>query len=88
MCAKLLQLILCDPMDHSLPDTSIHGILQAKILEWVAMPSSRGPSQPVSLRQAGSSPLAPPGKSFRVTTSPQIIWESPGSGLASHRELP
>ena len=37
---------LCDPMDCSLPGSSVHGILQARILEWVAMPSSRGPSQP------------------------------------------
>ena len=33
---------LWDPMDRSLPGSSVHGILQAKILEWVAMPSSRG----------------------------------------------
>ena len=33
---------LCDPMDSSLPGSSVHGILQARILEWVAMPSSRG----------------------------------------------
>ena len=39
-------LTLCDPMDCSLPDSSVHGILQATILEWVAMPSSRGSSQP------------------------------------------
>ena len=31
-----------DPMDCSLPGSSVHGILQARILEWVAMPSSRG----------------------------------------------
>ena len=37
---------LCDPMDHSLPGSSVHGILQAKILEWVAMLSSRGSSWP------------------------------------------
>ena len=35
---------LCDLMDHSLPGSSVHGILQAQILEWVAMPSSRGSS--------------------------------------------
>ena len=35
---------LCDPIDYSLPGSS--GILQARILEWVAIPSSRGPSQP------------------------------------------
>ena len=36
---------LCDPMDCSPPGSSVHGILWARILEWVAMPSSRGPSQ-------------------------------------------
>ena len=39
-------LTLCDPMDYSLPGSSVHGILQARILEWVAMPFSRGSSQP------------------------------------------
>ena len=34
----------CDPMDYSLPGTSVHGILQARILEWVAIPSFRGSS--------------------------------------------
>ena len=37
---------LCDPMDCSLPDSSVHGILQGRILEWAAMPSSRGSSRP------------------------------------------
>ena len=36
---------LCDPMDRSPPDSSVHGILQTRILEWVAMPSFRGSSQ-------------------------------------------
>ena len=45
---KLLQLCptLCDPMDCSLPGSSVHGILQARVLDWVAMPFSRGSSQP------------------------------------------
>ena len=48
VCAKLLQscLTLCDPMDCSLPGSFVRRILQARILEWVAMPSSRGYSQP------------------------------------------
>ena len=48
MRAKLLQpyLILCDPMDCSPSGSSVHGILQARILEWVAMASSRGSSRP------------------------------------------
>ena len=37
-------LTLCDPMDHSPQGSSVHGILQARILEWVAISSSRGPS--------------------------------------------
>ena len=37
---------LCNPMDCSLPGSSVHGILQARILEWVAMSSSRESSQP------------------------------------------
>ena len=46
--AKLLQLhpTLCDPMDYSPSCSSVHRILQARILEWVAMPSSRGSPQP------------------------------------------
>ena len=37
---------LCDPMDCSPPGSPVHGILQATILEWVAMTSFRGSSQP------------------------------------------
>ena len=46
--AKPLQLCLtlCDSMDCSPPGSSVHGILQARVLEWVAMPSSRGSSRP------------------------------------------
>ena len=35
-------LTLCDPMDYSLPGSSVHGILQARILEWVAISFSKG----------------------------------------------
>ena len=37
---------LCDPADCSLPGFSVHGILQARILGWIAIPFSRGTSQP------------------------------------------
>ena len=43
--AQLCQ-TLCNPMDYSLPGSSVYGILQARILEWVAIPFSRGSSQP------------------------------------------
>ena len=39
-------LTLCNPVDCSPPASSVHGILQVRILEWVAMSSSRGSSQP------------------------------------------
>ena len=47
MCAKSPQscLTLCDPMDYSPPDFTVHGILQAGILEWIAIPFSRRTSQ-------------------------------------------
>ena len=37
---------LCDPLDCSLPSSSVHGILQVSMLEWVAIPFSRGSSDP------------------------------------------
>ena len=46
MNAKLLQSCptLCDPMDYSLPVSSVLGILQARILAWASMAPSMGPS--------------------------------------------
>ena len=37
---------LCDPMDCSLPGSSVHGIFQARVLEWVAIAFSRGSFRP------------------------------------------
>ena len=55
-------LTLCDPMDYSLPGFSVNRILQARILEWIAIPSSRGTSQPRSpALQADSLPFEPQG---------------------------
>ena len=57
-CAKSLQLCstLCEPMDYSPPGSSVHGILQARILEWVAMPPPRDlpnpGTEPISLALA------------------------------------
>ena len=82
MCAKLFQLCLTlsNPMEPSV--SSVHGIFQARTLEWVAMPSSRGSSRSrVRTRvsssllhcQASSLSLAPPGK-------PRETWIRPNSG--------
>ena len=47
MCAKAFSRVrLCDPTDHSPPGSSVHDILQARILEWIAMPSSRESPEP------------------------------------------
>ena len=71
MRAEFLQLspTLYNPMDGSLPGSSVHRILQARILEWVAMPSSKDLPDPevestscFRLWEVGSLPLAPPGK--------------------------
>ena len=45
MCAQSCP-TLCNPLDCSPPGSSAHGILQARILEWAAIPSSRGSSDP------------------------------------------
>ena len=77
MCAKLLQscLTLCDPMDCSPTDSSVHGILQARILEWLPFPPPGDlrlfPTQGLNPRllcllhwQASSLPIVPPGKPY------------------------
>ena len=48
MCVLVAQLCLtlCDPTDYSPPGFFVHGILQASILEWIAVPFSRGSSRP------------------------------------------
>ena len=60
-------LTLCDPMDCSPPGSSVHGILQTRILKWVAILFSRGSSQPRDqtrspVLQADSLPSESPGK--------------------------
>ena len=59
---------LCNPMDCSLPGSSVHGILQARILEWVPIPFSRGDLPDPGIEhgsptlQAYAVPSGPPGK--------------------------
>ena len=82
---------LCKPMDYSSPGSSVHGIIQAKVLKWVAIFSSRGlfPTQGANPWllcllhwQAGSLPLAPPGKPRSLIAGFELPqgqkqWESP-----------
>ena len=46
LCSVMSNSVYGDPMDCSLPGSSVHGILQARILEWVVVSSSRGSSWP------------------------------------------
>ena len=77
VCAKLLQLYstLCHPMDCSPPGSSVHGILQARILEWVAISFYRGSS----LTQ-GSNPGFPHCR--------QILYHLPLSARSDDSETP
>ena len=69
---------LCSPMDCSLPGSSVHGSLQARILVWVAVPFSRDLPNPgmepkSSVLQADSLPSEPPGNSIEESGLP---WPS------------
>ena len=58
---------LCDPMDCTLPGSSVHGILRVRILEWVAIFSSRGSAQ---CRIKPASPVAPALQADFLPTKP------------------
>ena len=79
MRAKLLYscLTLCDSMDCNPPDSSVHGILQAGILAWVAMPSFRGSSPPRDQIWISYDSPALAGESFTTST----IWGATSNNL-------
>ena len=85
MSAQSLQwcLTLCDPMDCSLPGSSVHGILQARILDWVAIPSSRGSNPALLHCRQDRLPSEPPGK-----PPSRVGWVAQGHGTAWKRTLP
>ena len=70
VCAKSC-LTLCNPMDYSPPGSSVHGIFQAGILEWVTISFSKEPSWP-----RGRTCISSVG---RQVLYPWATWESPGS---------
>ena len=83
-------LTLCGAMDGSRPVSSVHGILQGRILEWVVMPFSRGFSQPrdqtsISCIADGFLTSEPPGKPKSLSIGQLITWQ-PASIKASGRE--
>ena len=67
-----LCLILLQPMDSSLPGSSVHGISQARILEWAAISFCSKSSQPMSPAMAGGFfTTEPPRKPFELNKSPR-----------------
>ena len=77
-----LCLTLCDPMVCSLPGSSIHGIFQARVLEWVAIPFSRGSSQPRDQTQVSCFA----GRLFNCLSHHDYL-RNKGPNLHKHREL-
>ena len=60
---------LCELMDCSLPGSFVHRILQARILEWVAVPFSRGSSNP------GMEPRSPALQTDSLPSKPSILYK-------------
>ena len=62
---------LCDPMDCSLPGSSLHGILQARVLEWFAISFSSGSSQPRDWTQVSHIP----GRHFNLWATREALFQ-------------
>ena len=79
ICTKSFQscLTLCSPMDCNLPGSSVHGILQARTMDWFAMPFSR------DLPELGIEPasLMSPGLAGGFSTT-STTWQALGNSLA------
>ena len=79
VCAQLC-LTIYDPVDHSLPGSSVHGMLQARILEWVAISFSGGSSPRrdgiclscISCIGGGIFIIVPPGNLLSLLKGPQL----------------
>ena len=71
MCAQSC-LTLCDPMDCSPSGSSVHGIFQARILEWVAISSSK-----VAISYTGIELMFPAAHALLADSLPLSPWESP-----------
>ena len=65
-------LTLCNPMDYSLPGSSVHGIFQARVLKWAAISCSRGSSQSRGRTQV--SRFA--GRCFTISATREVLVEA------------
>ena len=76
----------CEPMYCSPPGSSIHGILQARILEWVAMPSSRRSSGPRDQTRACAVKVLEVKPSFPYLKATSPPWKKPGQAVCRARK--
>ena len=81
VCAQSLKLCptLCDPMDCSSPGSFVHGILQARILEWVAVLFSRGSSRPrdrIHISCITGTEYCQSGKLIQAFSVQSFYWDS------------
>ena len=85
MSAKLLQSCptLCNPMDYSPPGSSVLGILQARILEWVALI----PWSPGDLPDLGIEPSSPVSPGLQVSSLPLSHWGNPYQWLGNYKRF-
>ena len=83
VCAKSLQscLTLCDPMDSTLPGSSVHGILQARTLKWVSCPP------PGDLPDPGIEPVSPATPALQGTAV-RSLGRSAGEGIGYPGQYP
>ena len=77
-------LTLCDPVDCSPPGSSVHGIFQARILEWVAISFSRGSSQPRDQTQV----FRIVGRCFKLCVTREAILNLKFSFKGIHTHIP
>ena len=68
------QSLFCSPLDGNSPGSSVHGIFQARILEWVAVPSSMGSSWPRIQPKSPVSPAALQADSLPLSHNSIKIW--------------
>ena len=84
-------LMLCHPMEYSLPGSSVHGILQARMLEWIAVPFPGDlPDPGIKPRclvfQVDSLPSEPPGKPIHKGNNEQIIHTGVYGGVGNQNK--
>ena len=91
-CAQPLSRVwLCNPVDWNPPGSSVHGIFQARVLEWAAISSSRGSSWPGDWSTSLGSPASPALAAGFFTTSttrsiPKLVGNYKDLGKEHQRE--